>query len=78
MPKYIITPESEIIVFPETMLHSHFEDFKPLRAGFISFGVDSDGNPSCSCYGESYSLGLRSDPEKDTKIAKQRLILVIS
>jgi hypothetical protein len=76
MPKYIITPESEIIVFPETMLHSHFEDFKPVRAGFISFGVDSEGNPSCSCYGHSYTLGLKSDPEKDTHIAEIRLSIL--
>lgn len=76
MPKYIITADSQIIVFPETMNHSDFKDFNPVRAGFISFGVNSEGNPSCSCYGYSYTLGLKSDPEKDTHIAEIRLSLI--
>jgi hypothetical protein len=76
MPKYIITHDSQIIVFPVTMQHSDFKHFNPIRAGFISFGVNSEGNPSCSCDGHSYSLGLKSDPEKDTHIAEIRLSLL--
>jgi hypothetical protein len=70
--KYVITNDLVIIVFPELLQHSEFKKFEPVRAGFISFGV-KEGNPTCSCYGESISLGLKSDPEEDTKIAKRQL-----
>jgi|688.fasta_scaffold03804_54 hypothetical protein len=71
--KYIITKDKEIIVFPELLQHSEFKHFQPISAGFISFGVNKQGNPSCSCYGESISLGLKSNPEEDTVIAKRQL-----
>jgi hypothetical protein len=71
--KYIITKERVIIVFPELMQHSDFKDWNPISAGFISFGVNKEGNPTCSCYGKSISLGLESNPEEDTKIAKRQL-----
>ena len=71
--KYIITSDKVIIVFPELLQHSEFKHFNPTSAGFISFGVNKEGNPSCSCYGESISLGLVSNPEEDTKIAKRQL-----
>jgi hypothetical protein len=48
----------------------------PIRAGFISFGVNKNGNPTCSCYGSSFSLNLESNPELDTKIAKLQLNLI--
>jgi hypothetical protein len=70
--KYVITNDLVIIVFPELLQHSEFKKFEPVSAGFISFGV-KEGNPTCSCYGESISLGLKSDPEEDTKIAKRQL-----
>ena len=71
--KYIVTEENDIIVFNEILNHSDFRKFNPVRAGFISFGVNKQGNPTCSCYGESISLGLKSDPVKDTLIAKLKL-----
>jgi hypothetical protein len=71
--KYIITKDKEIIVFPELLQHSEFKHFQPISAGFISFGVNKQGNPSCSCYGKSISLGLKSNPEEDTVIAKRQL-----
>jgi hypothetical protein len=71
--KYVITKENQIIVFPELFQHKDFSHFNPIRAGFISFGVNKEGNPTCSCYGESISLGLKSDSELDTKIAKRQL-----
>lgn len=70
--KYVISKNREIIVFSELLQHSEFRKFNPISAGFISFGV-KDGNPTCSCYGESISLGLKSNPEEDTKLAKQQL-----
>ena len=71
--KYIITEHKEIIVFSELQQHSEFKHFAPISAGFISFGVNKQGNPTCSCYGESISLGLKSNPEEDTIIAKRQL-----
>jgi hypothetical protein len=44
----------------------------PVSAGFISFGINKDGNPTCSCFGESISLRLLSD-EEDTEIAQHQL-----
>lgn len=70
--KYVITKDKEIIVFSELFNHSDFRSNNPISAGFISFGV-KDGNPTCSCYGESISLGLKSNPEEDTMIAKRQL-----
>jgi hypothetical protein len=69
--KYVITKDNVIIVFPELLQHSEFKNFEPISAGFISFGI-KDGNPSCSCYGESISLNLKSR-EEDTLIAKRQL-----
>lgn len=74
--KYVITEHGEIIVFPELIQHSKFRNFNPISAGFISFGLNEKGNPTCSCYGESYSLNLESKPEGDTKIAKEQLGMV--
>ncbi len=70
--KYIKTKHNEIIVFSEAMFHSDFRNMNPISAGFISFGINKDGNPTCSCYGESISLGLVSE-EEDTEIAKHQL-----
>ena len=71
--KYVITGNNEIIVFSELIQHSEFRRFNPISAGFISFGVNKQGNPTCSCYGESVSLSLISRPLEDTIIAKRQL-----
>ena len=70
--KYIVTNTGEIIIFPGLLQHSEFKCFNPISAGFISFGVNEQGNPSCTCYGESVSLGLESR-EEDTQMAKRQL-----
>jgi len=71
--KYIITESGNIVVFGPVFNHSDFKDFNPISAGFITFGVNKEGNPSCSCYGESISLKLKSNPDEDTTIAKRQL-----
>jgi hypothetical protein len=71
--KYIRTKDNEIIIFGEIMQHRDFRNFNPVSAGFISFGINKEGNPTCSCYGESISLGIESNPEEDTLLAKQQL-----
>jgi hypothetical protein len=73
--KYIKTKDKEIIVFGEIMVHSDFKNRNPISAGFISFGINKDGNPTCSCYGKSISLGLQSD-EEDTILAQRQLGLL--
>lgn len=69
--KYVRTKENKIIVFSASMNHSDFSRFNPISAGFISFGTNKEGNPTCSCSGYSFSLGLDSKPEEDTLLAKQ-------
>lgn len=72
--KYIRTKDNEIIVFGEIMQHSDFRNFNPVSAGFISFGINPESkNPTCSCYGESISLNMKSNPEDDTRLAKMQL-----
>ena len=71
--KYIRTKDNEIIIFGEIMQHSDFRNFNPVSAGFISFGINKEGNPTCSCYGYSISLNLDSKEEEDTRLAKLQL-----
>ena len=71
--KYIRTKDDEIIVFGEIMQHSDFRNFNPVSAGFIPFSLNKEGNPTCGCYGESYSLNMKSNPEEDTLLAKRQL-----
>lgn len=72
--KYIKTKDNQIIVFPAYYQHSDFKHFKPVSAGFIGFGNDKDGLPSCSCYGKSVSLGLDSNEKEDTKLAMDQIM----
>lgn len=71
--KYVRTENDEIIVFSELLNHSDFKKFNPISAGFISIGVNKEGNPSCNCYGSSYTLNMESKPEEDTELAKRQL-----
>ena len=68
--KYIRTSNNEIVVFSGLLQHKTFKHMNPVSAGFISFGVNKQGNTSCSCYGNSVSLGLKSNEEEDTLLAK--------
>jgi hypothetical protein len=71
--KYIKTKGNDIIVFGEQMMHSDFKHMNPVSAGFIYFEIGEDGNPTCTCHGESISLGLASDEEEDTRLAQFQL-----
>ena len=72
--KYIRTSEDRIIVFSELQQHKEFKHFEPVSAGFISIGVGKDGNPDCTCYGESVSLNLKSAEEEDTRLARMQIL----
>lgn len=72
--KYIRTQYNEIIVFCEYLTHAEFIEFEPKSAGFITFIVDSQGNPDCYCWGESASLNLKSIETEDTDFARRQLL----
>lgn len=71
--KYIKTSDDRIIIFPASMNHTDFRMFDPVSAGFVSFGVGKDGNPDCTCYGESIGLRLKSD-DRDSALAKVQIL----
>jgi len=72
--KYIRTEGGDIIIFSEVIKNSQCRNWNPVSAGFIMFYTDKEtGNPNCKCYGESISLGLKSNPEEDTIRARFQL-----
>ena len=71
--KYIKTKDNKIIVFSALQDHSEFAHFEPVSAGFISFGIDKNRNPDCTCYGKSVSLKL-SSMQDDTLLAKRQIL----
>jgi hypothetical protein len=62
------------ICFPDTISHANMArrlfDGSPTSAGFFSI----DGNV-VSAYGESTSLGLKSNPEKDVQLIRRSLCI---
>lgn len=75
--KYIRTEEDQIIVFPSYLSHNLFKSFNPVSAGFISFGATAKHEPSCTCYGKSVSLGIDSNTDEDTFLAKKQILKII-
>lgn len=57
----------EIIIFPQVLEHSDFARLKPISAGFCYVNDKKVG-----CFGESFSLKLKSLPE-DSDIATRQL-----
>ena len=72
--KYIVTGSGSMIVFSAAIIHKEFEDLNPVSAGFISFSTGEDGEVVANCHGESISLGIKSNPEKDNRIAKFQIL----
>lgn len=67
--KYVRLKEyGQIIIFPCIIQHSKFKSFNPITAGFCY--ID---NQKIKCFGESISLDLKSDPEKDTILATKQI-----
>jgi len=79
--KYVVTEENKMIVFPELFNHKDFADWNPISAGFISIWVKMEKANNCSypiitctCYGESFSLKLKSRPEEDARLAEEQIL----
>ncbi|MFA5152826.1 MAG: hypothetical protein WC554_09725 [Clostridia bacterium] len=73
--KYIKTDDNQIILFSEYYVHNQFKKFNPVSAGFVYFDYDNVNNiVDCHCYGESISLGLKSDQETDSNLVKKQIL----
>lgn len=69
--KYVRLPGyNEIIIFPCTIEHSMFRDFNPISAGFCYVNAEKQ---SVNCFGNSISLGLKSNEAEDTKYATRQV-----
>lgn len=72
--KYIRTKENKIIIFSALFAHSNFKMYNPVSAGFIRFFIDNDKNIICECYGDSFSLQLKSKEEEDSRLAQIQIV----
>lgn len=69
--KYVcVKPHNNIIIFPETIKHSAFKHLNPISAVFCVINIEKN---RVDCFGESYSLGLKSDVKNDTIQATKQL-----
>jgi len=67
--KYVrIKQYGDIIIFPCVIEHSTFKDLDPISAGFCY--VDAN---KVTCFGESFSLKLESNPKEDSQKATWQL-----
>jgi len=65
--KYVRLKEyDEIIIFPMVMEHSKFKNFNPISAGFCYIQKNK-----VSCFGESFSLNLKSKEDDTLKATRQ-------
>ena len=79
--KYIKTKANVIIAFCELLQHAEFANFEPVTAGFMSigtkkvkYGEQEYTEADCTCYGKSDSLGMESNPEVDSKLARRQIL----
>jgi len=67
--KYVRLKEyNEIIIFPQIIQHKEFKHMNPISAGFCYVN-----NGKVECFGESISLGLKSIPEEDIRLATRQI-----
>lgn len=68
--KYVkIGTYNSIVIFPTIIEHSAFKHLNPITAGFCYINENS-----VDCFGKSYSLGIESNPEKDTEEATKQYL----
>jgi hypothetical protein len=76
--KYVIV-EGSGIIFSAAIQHKDMVGYneKCEGAGFVRFVVEKDSYGDdiivAQCYGESISLGIKSRPEKDSKILTRQI-----
>jgi hypothetical protein len=73
--KYIVIDREKVAVFSDLFTHS---EFKPMgnitSAGFVVIGEDHGKcDTTCTIWGESVSLGVKSDQELDEKLINRML-----
>jgi hypothetical protein len=68
------------VIFPNWVDHSaivsgydNLMGKEPVSAGFCSISQDKDFQPVITCWGESVSLKLKSNPEKDSRYINRAL-----
>lgn len=67
--KYVRT-KHDIIIFSATISHDTFKYLNPISAGFCVVRSDKE---MVACYGESWSLGIKSNPKEDTELATREV-----
>ena len=67
--KYVIVDGSPII-FTEDISHDTFRHLNPTSAGFVSIAF-IDGKVSADCFGESWSLNIKSHPDDSAIVTKK-------
>lgn len=69
--KYVrLEQYNQVIIFPCIIEHSTFKHLSPKTAGFCYFNPHKN---RVDCYGESISLGLKSDKQEDTYYATKQV-----
>ena len=58
----------EFLIFPTTMQHSDFSHYNPVSAGLVRLSINEEGRPQYECYGDSFSLGIKSRPIEDSHL----------
>jgi hypothetical protein len=58
----------QVIIFPCIIEHSRFRYFEPVSAGFCYINRNK-----VDCFGESFSLNLKSNPKEDTLQATKQV-----
>ena len=71
--KYIITEYGGPVIFDSLIYHFEL-GLDAVSAGFVKIWTDSETEKvRVSCYGESRTMGLASDPPRDEKIIEEFL-----
>ena len=73
-PKYVVFDyegDAECIVFSPRVTHADVaKNLKVISAGFCCFGIDQNGDKKITCWGESVSLGVQSNPDDSKLLTK--------
>ena len=73
--KYITfrTEEGNLSFYVFSTIHQHkmFKHLNPISAGFVRLKVDEAGKAYYDCYGDSFSLGIKSHPERDSELLNE-------